>query len=205
MRARPAGPAQSSALHNSAPEWADEGSPSTALDIPDEHPHSEVGKSACGAMSNPRNDRLLPLRGQHSQKRPLTWVLEPEEGFEPSTLRLRVGPKSFHWTGPDPSWLRRSGTDSPQTRPVPVGSNACKEVATVLRCGELASTRHPNLPISIGSSQSGGDAASDGRPRSVPNPQASMKTRSSGRWSNRAVWPSTRVLCPDAPVLVCLA
>src|SRR5215211_5454008 len=32
-------------------------------------------------------------------------LLEPEEGFEPSTFRLRVGPKPFNWTQLGPSWL----------------------------------------------------------------------------------------------------
>jgi hypothetical protein len=36
--------------------------------------------------------------------------MEPEVGFEPTTLR--VGPYPSAWTRPDPSWLLRSGTDS---------------------------------------------------------------------------------------------
>lgn len=42
---------------------------------------------------------------------PSVGQMEPEEGFEPSTFRLRVGPKSFNWTRPGPSRLLRCGTD----------------------------------------------------------------------------------------------
>jgi NAD dependent epimerase/dehydratase family len=40
------------------------------------------------------------------------WLMEPEVGFEPTTFRLRVGPKSSNWTRPGPSWLLTCGSDS---------------------------------------------------------------------------------------------
>src|SRR5829696_9381360 len=137
MRARPAGPAQSSALHNRPPSTippgvADKGDPSTALDVPAEH-HQRSGPKRRRRDVRPKGmTRLLPLRRQHSEKHSLTWGFGARGGFEPSTFRLRVGPKSSNWTRPGPSWLLRSGTDFIQCRPVPADSNAwvAKEVAT---------------------------------------------------------------------------
>jgi hypothetical protein len=61
--------------------------------------------------------------------------MEPEVGFEPTTFRLRVGPKPSNWTRPEPSWLLRSGTDFIQSRPVGPGISAwvATEVATTVR------------------------------------------------------------------------
>jgi hypothetical protein len=60
--------------------------------------------------------RLYPTKRGEQAKQSLQaadlerW--EPEEGFKPSTFRLRVGPKPSNWTRPVPSWLLRSGADS---------------------------------------------------------------------------------------------
>jgi hypothetical protein len=67
---------------------------------------------------------------------PLSWgYVEPEVGFEPTTFRLRVGPKPSNWTRQAPSCLLRCETDSIQYRPVVPGSSAwvAREVATTLR------------------------------------------------------------------------
>jgi hypothetical protein len=59
----------------------------------------------------------------------------PTVTLEPSTFRLRVGPKPSNWTHPEPSWLLRYGTDFIQCRPVGPGSSVwvASEVATTLR------------------------------------------------------------------------
>ena len=92
-----------------------------------------LGWRACGALIQPKgmtDSCHCPVTIRRNTLRPA--VLEPEEGFEPSTFRLRVGPKSSNWTRPGPSWLLRCGTDSIQCHSVPADSNAwvAKEVAT---------------------------------------------------------------------------
>jgi hypothetical protein len=79
--------------------------------------------------------------------------MEPEEGFEPSTFRLRVGPKPSNWTRPGPSWLLRCGGDFIQDRPVVPDSSAwvAREVATILRQRTMAaSLQRLKHPITIG-------------------------------------------------------
>ena len=72
--------------------------------------------------------------------------MEPKEGLEPSTFRLRVGPQAFNWTQLGPSWLLRCGTDFICCRPVAPGRSVwvAREVAIGL-CWRwvLASDRPP--------------------------------------------------------------
>ena len=144
-------------------------------------------KRITSALRRERNDRPPPPHSQHSQKYPRPAVLEPEEGLEPSTFRLRVGPKPSNWTRPVPSWLLRSGADSIETRPVGPGTNAwvAREVATLLR--EPAAWPPPPAlvhPIAIGCSQLVGSGGRTGivrriaqlRQRSVCCGPSSMST-----------------------------
>src|SRR5215216_2438473 len=99
MRARPAGPAQSSALHNRPPSTippgvADKGDPSTALDVPAEH-HQRSGPKRRRRDVRPKGmTRLLPLRRQHSEKHSLTWGFGARGGIRtldlPITSRTEV-------------------------------------------------------------------------------------------------------------------
>jgi hypothetical protein len=60
----------------------------------------------------PRIDKSLTVAKQGAHRNALTSAFEPGVGFEPTTFRLRVGPKPSNWTRPAPSWLLRCGTDS---------------------------------------------------------------------------------------------
>jgi hypothetical protein len=60
----------------------------------------------------PRIDKSLTVDKQGEHCMALTCAFEPEVGFEPTTFRLRVGPKPFQLDPPRPIWLLRSGADS---------------------------------------------------------------------------------------------
>jgi hypothetical protein len=117
---------------------------------------SEAGRASRG-RSRARDDQQGKQRERQNHSiRALTCSYGAEVGFEPTTFRLRVGPKSSNWTRPDPSRLLRSGTDSIWTRPVPPSSSAwvAREVATSLPWrSELASNLYLEHPIAIGRSQ----------------------------------------------------
>jgi hypothetical protein len=59
--------------------------------------------SGCHRLIHPNSLALLDA--------PSPAEMEPEVGFEPTTFRLRVGPKPSNWTRPEPSGLLRCGTD----------------------------------------------------------------------------------------------
>jgi hypothetical protein len=120
--------------------------------------------------------------------------MEPEVGFEPTTFRLRVGPKPSNWTRPGPSWLLRYGTDSIKTRPVPPGSNAwvAREVATMLRERSMAaSLQRLEHPIAIGCSCPAGDRFTE----------RLRRRRHLGRGCRR-LSPSRAVLCLPPPLYI---
>jgi hypothetical protein len=112
MRARPAGPAESSALHDFARSGPTKEAHRRALYRSGGLQRSVAGQAPSARRATQRNDRPSPPHSKHSQKYPLTCGLEPEEGFEPSTFRLRVETHPSSRFYPERFWLLVSAGSS---------------------------------------------------------------------------------------------
>jgi hypothetical protein len=88
-------------------------------ELSNSHTDSYVAKrggGACGAMIQPKGMTTCCRRAVSNARNALrAAVLEPEEGFEPSTFQLRDGCSAANWTDPDGSSLLTLDGSSIQT------------------------------------------------------------------------------------------
>jgi hypothetical protein len=121
MRARPAGAGLIVRLHDFARGGPTKEAHRRALNRPDTRLVGKWGGRAYGAMTNQRNDRLLPLPGQHCQKTPLTCGFRARGGIRTPNRQIRSLVLCVGLDGSRPIWPAhvRCLVDLVGSRPVP--------------------------------------------------------------------------------------